>query len=187
MNSPVSASSSSSDSGLPDEDAIEDLAYKLKEETLAALQRRNPEAGLADAICKNVLSMAYRRKLIGLLNAMLRNASESDHPLTEVLSTYNMLLRNHVPEPDLYLTPTHIALKLRVHNVISETAFNKHAAGDRTNVIEAMCSYAITADPEDQPLIEQIIIQRRMTLPDEVAAILPEIRNCAYALSNGSL
>jgi hypothetical protein len=128
-----------------------------------------------------------------LMHALLRNVEESDNALKDVRNAYQLLQRNGHPEPSEYMTPENIALNQRLSQVLLPRAGGTRGItlnGRQTPPafkVEPLCCYVLTAAPEDQPLIEMLLVERKIHDVDQLTVALAELKKLARPLAEGYL
>lgn len=128
-----------------------------------------------------------------LIQALLRNVEESDNALKDVRKAYQLLQRNGHSEPSVYMTPENVALNQRLFQVLRARAGGGGGItlNGRPNrevfPVESLCSYAVTAAPEDQPLIEMLLVERKIHDIDRLRESLAELKGLSLPLVEGSL
>jgi hypothetical protein len=165
----------------PAKSTDEQLVDTLRDEIYAAL---GGSRYLSDDIA---ISNACKARNIGLLTAFAKNVPQSKHRLAQVNSVYGMLDRAGYDKPESYLSPEAVALHDRLRMAFLEIDDEKRIHVESPMAPTEMMCFVLTSSVEDQPLIERIVMERRIAKVDEVRELLKEMKEGATALLEGNL
>lgn len=159
------------------------IADRLKTEIIATLKEARGDTGIRSVLDTDAVWKAHKENDVALLEAMLVSAAHSAPSLGEMLTAHRILKSYGVIEPARYLTPDALNMGHRLMAAMLKIQSNR---GTEVPVNELRC-LALIASPDDQQLIERIIVEREIVEVDEVAKMLEEMKRDSTSLSEGKL